>query len=282
MADQELLKAGQDMVRNKLPEPDSMPESSVRAIAKTMIRDKKLGNADWLRSEIKSEIIRIKAMRSLAKSQGFAPFINMGAKAYRLISNQYAPWVLPVMAKRLRNPEEIKGSKAVQLADAMDILGQSECENAANLLSFVTGSEAWQEAATARDAYLKTVKPSKSKKKKARPGAPPPPPPKTATKEGDPITGRSEVSLKISELPNAGVKSNQHRFFTITSGDKEFKITVKPRMFKKLEAAAEKDCEWVGIITGHIGHISANKTIVLDRAAIQVYEKQPKPGDTIH
>jgi len=277
MQDQELINAGIDVVKESLGSKDSVPFSSVRALAKKMIDQDKLGDTDWLNTEIEKEEKTIHSRRGLAKSQGFAPFTNMGVKAFRKIQEDYAPWVLPLMSKKLQSVEDVFGDWAVQFADAMDALGQSACESVNNLFEFVTSSPAWEEARPVRDEFKKLNKPKKKKKKKEPSQETHPSSVLTAsaTPEGDPTQAKMELTLKIKELPNAGTNASQHRHFTLLQGDKQVSVTVKPKVFKKLTDAAEKYPEWIAAISGEMGEITGNR-ITLEKPNIQVFERKPK------
>lgn len=280
LQDQELINAGIDVIREKLGASESIPFSSIRLLAKKMIDHDKLGDQDWLSYEISNEEKAIRSRRGLAKSQGFAPFTNMGIKAFRKIQEDYAPWVLPVMAQKLKSVEDVYGDWSVQFADAMDALGQSACEASQDLFKFVTSSPAWEEARSVRDEFKKQNKPKKKKKnpsqdapthKKIVQNNPQP----TTSPEGSPIPGKVEITLKIKEIPQAGTNQDKLRFFTVMQNDNCIHVTVKPKAFKKLTDAAEKFPEWIAAISGEAGKVSDNR-IILEKPNIQVFERKPK------
>ena len=91
-----------------------------------------------------------------------------------------------------------------------------------------------------------------------------------------PTPGKLELTIKIKEFP-ALVR-------TIESGWRQFQIdtlshivtiTVKPKVFKKLETAQENYPQWVAAITGLMGE-KTERGFVLNEPNIQTFEKKPK------
>ncbi|MBD0343973.1 MAG: fertility inhibition FinO-like protein [Coleofasciculus sp. Co-bin14] len=71
---------------------------------------------------------------------------------------------------------------------------------------------------------------------------------------------------------------------TVENGWKEFEldcegqlvtVTVRPKVFKKLEQAQENYPMWVAAIAGKLGQLT-EKGFVLDQPNIQVFERKPK------
>ena len=167
--DKDLLRAATRIVRefagNSLYK---LPASSFQKIAQDMINDKRVGDGGWIARSLLRERKRIQAARNCARKFGYAPFSNLGFYTYRWIKEQYAGWVLPMMAASLEKPEDVYPVWGVQFADAMDALGQKACEGSDNLYAFVTGSEAWAEASVVRKEYLEEFKAHKQKQKERR------------------------------------------------------------------------------------------------------------------
>ncbi len=62
----------------------------------------------------------------------------------------------------------------------------------------------------------------------------------------------------------------------VDADGREISITVKTRVFTKLEEAQKSYPQWVAAITGKLGEVT-QKGLVLAEASVQVFEKKPKP-----
>ena len=95
-----------------------------------------------------------------------------------------------------------------------------------------------------------------------------------------PASGKAEVVLKISEYPNdVQTVQNGWKEFHIESNGRLFRITIKPKIFNKLDEA-KKFPEFVIAIQGQLGAQEGNVFTVLE-PNIQVFEKKirdPKPA----
>lgn len=89
------------------------------------------------------------------------------------------------------------------------------------------------------------------------------------------VSGRLEVVIKINELPHPRVLENQWRSFDVDCQGQIVVITIKPKVWRKLEEAQATFPMWVASITGKMGQQGKNG-FVLDEPAIQVFEKKPK------
>ncbi len=89
------------------------------------------------------------------------------------------------------------------------------------------------------------------------------------------VPGRLEVTIKITELPHARILENGWKAFDIDCDGQIVAVTVKPKIWKKLEDAQANFPMWVAAITGKMGQKGKNG-FVLDEPAIQVFEKKPK------
>jgi hypothetical protein len=89
------------------------------------------------------------------------------------------------------------------------------------------------------------------------------------------VPGKLEVTIKINELPEAETVENNWRHFEIDCGEQVVSITVKPKVWKKLEDAQANYPQWVAAIAGKIGAQTA-QGFVLEEANIQVFERKPK------
>lgn len=97
-----------------------------------------------------------------------------------------------------------------------------------------------------------------------------------------PAQGKAEVILKISQYPDE-VKTVQNGWkeFDVESNGRLFRITIKPKIFSKLEDA-KKFPEFVIAIQGQLGTQEGNVFAVIE-PNIQVFEKkarEPKPATT--
>lgn len=92
-----------------------------------------------------------------------------------------------------------------------------------------------------------------------------------------PISGRMEISIKINEMPKEvkTVKDGWKEFSIDVGGGREVSLTVRPKIFKKLEEAQQLYPQWVAAISGKMGQVT-QKGFLLEEASIQVFEKKPK------
>ena len=89
-------------------------------------------------------------------------------------------------------------------------------------------------------------------------------------------SGKLEITIKISEFP-ADVKTveNGWKSFEIDCDGRLVSVTVKPKVFKKLEQAQAEYPMWVAAIAGKMGQTSENGFVLVE-PNIQVFEKKPK------
>ncbi|PZV04383.1 MAG: fertility inhibition FinO-like protein [Leptolyngbya sp.] len=91
----------------------------------------------------------------------------------------------------------------------------------------------------------------------------------------EPISGRLEITIKTSEFPKAETVENGHKHFTVDCDGRQFSVTVKPKVFKKLEEAQANFPSWIAAISGKLGE-ATETGFILEQAAIQVFERKPK------
>lgn len=91
-----------------------------------------------------------------------------------------------------------------------------------------------------------------------------------------PTSGKMELTIKINEFPS-DIKTleNGWKQFDINTGEQLVSITIKPKMFKKLEQAQENYPMWVAAIAGQMGE-KTDKGFVLNEPNIQTFEKKLK------
>jgi hypothetical protein len=90
-----------------------------------------------------------------------------------------------------------------------------------------------------------------------------------------PVSGKLEVTIKINELPDAQTVENSWKHFEIDCDGQLVSITVKPKVWKKLEDAQANFPLWVAAIAGKIGAKTATG-FVLNEPNIQIFERKPK------
>ena len=89
-------------------------------------------------------------------------------------------------------------------------------------------------------------------------------------------SGKLEITIKISEFP-ADVKTveNGWKSIEIDCDGRLVSVTVKPKVFKKLEQAQAEYPMWVAALAGKMGETSENGFVLVE-PNIQVFEKKPK------
>jgi hypothetical protein len=97
------------------------------------------------------------------------------------------------------------------------------------------------------------------------------------TEEEMPIPGKLEITLKINEFPaDVETVENNWKHFEVDCNGRLISITVKPKLFKKLEQAQENYPQWVAAISGQMGELTPTG-FILEQPSIQVFEKKAKP-----
>ncbi|KJH70066.1 hypothetical protein [Aliterella atlantica] len=91
-----------------------------------------------------------------------------------------------------------------------------------------------------------------------------------------PTPGKLELTIKINEFPaNVQTVENGWKQFDIDIGEQIVSVTLKPKVFKKLEQAQENYPMWVAAIAGQMGE-KTEKGFVLKEPNVQTFEKKPK------
>ncbi len=89
-------------------------------------------------------------------------------------------------------------------------------------------------------------------------------------------SGKLEVSIKINELPtNVQTNTDNWKIFQLDCDGRVVSVTVKPKIWKKLEDAAANYPLWVAAISGKMGESTSNGFVLLE-PNIQVFERKPK------
>lgn len=88
--------------------------------------------------------------------------------------------------------------------------------------------------------------------------------------------GKLEVTIKINEFPsNVVTVENGWKSFDIDCDGRIFSVTLRPKVFKKIEDAQANFPMWVAAIAGKLGE-PTEKGFILAEPSIQVFEKKPK------
>ena len=91
-----------------------------------------------------------------------------------------------------------------------------------------------------------------------------------------PTPGKLELTIKINEFPaDVETVENGWKQFHLDCDGQLVRVTVKPKVFKKLEQAQENYPMWVAAIAGKTGE-SIEGGFVLNEPNIQVFERKPK------
>ena len=90
------------------------------------------------------------------------------------------------------------------------------------------------------------------------------------------VQGKLDITIKINQMPTAEVIENGWKRFSINCEGRMVTMSVRPKVFKKLEEAQANYPEWVAAIVGQMGQQTGNG-FVLENAAIQTFERKPKP-----
>lgn len=92
-----------------------------------------------------------------------------------------------------------------------------------------------------------------------------------------PTPGKLEITIKINQFPaDARTVENGWREFDLDCDGRIVRVTVKPKVFRKLEDAQANFPMWVAAVTGKMGPPINGGGFHLDQPAIQVFEKKPK------
>jgi hypothetical protein len=92
-----------------------------------------------------------------------------------------------------------------------------------------------------------------------------------------PTPGKLEVMIKINELP-ADVTTNKNGWkeFKLDCGGRVVSVSLRPRMWNKIEEASRQYPLWLAAISGGMGQ-SVGTGFVLSEPAVQVFERKPPP-----
>lgn len=107
-----------------------------------------------------------------------------------------------------------------------------------------------------------------------------PQPPVVTEWNGEMSAAKLEVTLKINELPR-GVFTvlGGHKRFYLDCGGRAVTVTLRPKLWAKLETAARDWPQWVASVTGQMGPATPDG-FELAEPNVQVFERKAKPSAT--
>ena len=92
-----------------------------------------------------------------------------------------------------------------------------------------------------------------------------------------PVPGKLEVSIKINQLPTeVTTNKNGWKEFKLDCGGRIVSVSLRPRMWGKIEQAAKDWPLWLAAISGQMGQ-SVGTGFVLAEPAVQVFERKAPP-----
>ena len=94
-----------------------------------------------------------------------------------------------------------------------------------------------------------------------------------------PTPGKLEVTIKINTLPTE-VTTNKHGWkeFKLDCGGRLVHVSLRPRMWTKIEEASKQWPLWLATVSGQMGQ-SVGSGFVLVEPAVQVFERKAKPPE---
>jgi hypothetical protein len=92
------------------------------------------------------------------------------------------------------------------------------------------------------------------------------------------ISGKLELTIKLNQFPDpvATVQSGWREFQIDCGPGREITVTLRPKLFAKLEAACAKGTPWVAALAGQLGPATPTG-FVLTEPNLQVFDVKPKP-----
>ncbi|WP_211365437.1 hypothetical protein [Polyangium fumosum] len=94
------------------------------------------------------------------------------------------------------------------------------------------------------------------------------------------LVGKLEVTIKINRLPTeVTTDKNGWKEFLVDFGKRGARVSLRPRMWNRLEQAANTHPHWIAVITGQMGDDVQKGVFKLLEPNLQVFEYTPKtPG----
>lgn len=91
------------------------------------------------------------------------------------------------------------------------------------------------------------------------------------------LVGKLEVTIKINRLPTeVTTDKNGWKEFQVDFGKRGARVSLRPRMWNRLEQAANTHPHWIAVITGQMGDDVQKGIFKLLEPNLQVFEYTPK------
>jgi hypothetical protein len=91
------------------------------------------------------------------------------------------------------------------------------------------------------------------------------------------LVGKLEVTIKINRLPSeVTTDRNGWKEFHVDFGKRGARVSLRPRMWNRLEQAAGTHPHWIAVITGQMGEDVQKGVFKLLEPNLQVFEYTPK------
>ncbi len=88
--------------------------------------------------------------------------------------------------------------------------------------------------------------------------------------------GKLELTIKINEFPvDVQTVENGFKQFDIDTGEQRVTVSLKPKIFKKLEQAQENYPMWVAATSRQMGE-KTDSGFIFKEPNVQTFEKKPK------
>jgi hypothetical protein len=89
-------------------------------------------------------------------------------------------------------------------------------------------------------------------------------------------SGKLELMVKINELPSeVTTNKNGWKVFKIDCGGRLVEISLRPRMWTKIEEASKQWPLWLAAISGGMGQNQGTGFVMVE-PAVQVFERKPR------
>lgn len=91
------------------------------------------------------------------------------------------------------------------------------------------------------------------------------------------LSGKLEVTIKINQLPSeVATTKNGWKEFQIDFGGRSAVVAMRPRLWTRIETAAQTFPHWIAVITGQMGEDVSKGCFRLLEPNVQVFEYTPK------
>ena len=91
-----------------------------------------------------------------------------------------------------------------------------------------------------------------------------------------PTAAKLEILLKFSALPETAPGPNGWKTFALDAGGRIVRVTVRPKLWAKLEDGAKAWPLWTAVVRGKFGAMTAEGFELAD-PILEVFERKEKP-----